>query len=129
MGFDWRDLLPLAKTLQENCPSGITPEAAYRTAINRAYYAVYGHSVRFAIEKYSYTPQGSAKDHSGVRRHFQRTRSRQLSIMLEKLYENREKSDYEAIVPDLSHLAKESVDLAQQALIFIESFWRPSSPP
>ncbi|MBI4749347.1 MAG: hypothetical protein HY774_12720 [Acidobacteria bacterium] len=129
MEFDWRDLLPLAKTLQENCPSGITPEAAYRTAINRAYYAVYGHALRFAIEKYSYIPQGSAKDHSGVRRHFQRTRPRQLSTMLEKLYENREKSDYEAIVQDLPYLAKESVDQAQQALDFIESFWRPSSPP
>ena len=69
------------------------------------------------------------EDKSKKEGHFQRTRSRQLSIMLEKLYENREKSDYEAIVPDLSHLAKESVDLAQQALIFIESFWRPSSPP
>jgi len=47
MAFDWREFLDLARWLQSQveAKAGISSEAAFRSAIGRAYFAAFGHAI------------------------------------------------------------------------------------
>ena len=55
MSFNWNDYLDLAKSLQKATSNKIKiKEACYRTAVSRAYYAVYHIALDFAEENLGY---------------------------------------------------------------------------
>jgi len=52
MSFQWKDFLTLAENLYQNVASIQPEEANYRTAINRAYYAVHNASREYLVNYY-----------------------------------------------------------------------------
>lgn len=59
MAFSWEEFLEIARYLSEfNNGQGFSNEAAYRTGISRAYYAVYCYANDYAVNKLGYKPSG-----------------------------------------------------------------------
>lgn len=98
--FDWREFHTIAKFLHENCNkiNDITPEAAFRSAIGRAYYAAFNTACQFAKEEFHVDPSRQGKG------------SHDYYIEMFRYFEN-ENSDYKKIAIDLKRM-KEYRNLA-----------------
>jgi uncharacterized protein (UPF0332 family) len=120
MSFDWADFLTLADALVSDPNSPGPEEASLRTAISRAYYAVFRVALNFVRDRGEFTPTQTGQDHWLVRDHFrsssQRIR-RKIGLDLGRLYDNRRNADYDDVLsgrPD--SLAQSSVAVAQNVL-------------
>ncbi len=116
MAFDWREYLKLARFLQKQGGNGFTQEAAFRCAVSRAYFAAYCHARNYAHDRLNFSPAYDARDHTRLRKHFQRQGVAEIATKLDRLRQWRNSCDYEDEVSDISHLLKSAIDQAQKFL-------------
>jgi len=97
MPFEWVHFLDIAKFLLEQARSGVSipQEAAYRTAISRAYYAAFGHTKAFAMDTMDFIPIGNETDHKNLRDFLKDHDRAELSRQLTRLRQWRNQSDYD----------------------------------
>ena len=105
MPFDWNDYFEIAKDLKTktdgqafNNPN----EALQRTAMSRAYYAMFHLAVAYAKANFGYTPKqgGPNQSHTDIRLEYQKqsgnTDHQEVKKILARLHKARIDSDYKA---------------------------------
>ncbi len=115
MPFNWQDFLELAKDLQQKSAMGYFPEAAQRTAVSRAYYAVFCYLRDYAATNLGFAPQRSSRDHRLLREHLMGMGEgwAEIAEQLEDLRKWRNMCDYDATVNNLQELVALALDLAE----------------
>lgn len=118
MPFDWGEFLKLAGDLQGRSGPGYSEEAAYRTAVSRAYYAAFGRTRSYAQANLRFWPSGKGKDHQRLIDHLRRQTSPWPNIAddLEELRKWRNQCDYEPYVPGLQNMVTQAIQIAEQIL-------------
>ena len=126
MNFLWKDYLALAVTWLPEAAASNYPAAVYRSAISRAYYAVF-HAAFDTAQELGMQATRSASDHYRLRKFFEgRGRvAAQLSLALRTLYDLRISADYEIdaqdlVTSDTQTAAQQAINTAQKALQVIE---------
>jgi len=115
--FEWKRFLEIARHLESVAGNSVDYEAALRSAVNRAYYAAFGHAMQHAVQNSGYSPSQSASDHSGLRRHYKMRNKIPISDSLSKLYGWREQCDYEHPTPaNLERIASDAIKEADQII-------------
>src|SRR5436305_11959987 len=98
MPFDWNEYLKLAQFLQGQTGGTFVPEAGLRSAVSRAYYSAFGHSLQYATEFLGFLPrtrpEEKAQDHGRLRAHLAQRRRRQVAETLDDLRQWRNECDY-----------------------------------
>lgn len=103
MPFQWSDFLDIAKFLRNSGKtSSLPPDAAYRCAISRAYYAAFCHSRDYAEKSLGFIPTKNPKDHGKLRIHLSKNNMGSIATTLDRLRQWRNDSDYENPSPTLS---------------------------
>lgn len=104
MAFDWDSYLTLAKTLKTETVGSVASsetEAKRRSAISRAYYAMYHLGVVYAKNNLGYSPvtSGPNQAHSEIqgvyRRQFGSVQLQEIKPILYRLHKARKDCDYE----------------------------------
>lgn len=113
MSFNWLEYLDLADSLEKDPAVPGPREASLRSAISRAYYAIYGSALRFA-KKEPRAPQlfGDGRDHRELINYFQGSTDsgrQKVGGKLDRLYANRIKADYSDSISGLPSLAATSM--------------------
>jgi len=116
MPFDWLEYLDLAKSLQNKHSNDYSQEAAFRSAVSRAYYAVFCYARNFVRDHEGFSPSNSARDHSLVKIHFQKQGQSDIAGKLNDLRRWRNRCDYEDTVDDLSELLIDAIEKAQEVI-------------
>ena len=116
MPFDWKEYLNLAKSLQNRQGNDYSQEAAFRSAVSRAYYAAFCHARNFIRDRESFSPYTNALDHSRVREHFRQQGRFDISNILNYLRRWRNACDYNDTVADLSDLLEDALKNAQEVI-------------
>src|SRR6266849_3641250 len=101
MAFDWREFLDLARWLraQVAAKAGISSEAAFRSAIGRAYFAAYGYAHHYARTWLGF--QGKTKvadkvqEHGALRAFLKSKRRAKTAEKLNQLRIWRNRCDYD----------------------------------
>lgn len=101
MAFNWNDYLDLAKSFQKLTLSKIKiEEACCRTAVSRAYYAVYHIALDFAEKNLSYSKSTgieAGKNHSELGKYYKGCADyeyKKLGRILRRMHSDRLKCDY-----------------------------------
>ena len=117
MPFDWKEYLELARSLQNHQGDGYSQEAAFRSAVSRAYYSAFCHARNFIRDNEGFIPYNNATDHSRVRIYFQQHRQIDTAKKLEKLRQWRNACDYNDIISDdLMQLLIDAIQNAQEVI-------------
>ena len=96
MPFEWAQFLDIAKFLLEHGKQvSILQDAAYRSAMSRAYYSAFGHAKVFATDMLNFVPAGNEDDHILLRDFFKDHQRPEVSRHLTQLRQWRNQSDYE----------------------------------
>ena len=96
MPFEWAQFLDIAKfLLNHGRQVSILQDAAFRSAMSRAYYAAFGHAKMFATDTMNFVPTGHEDDHIGLRDFFKDHQKPEISRQLSQLRQWRNQSDYE----------------------------------
>jgi hypothetical protein len=96
MSFEWAQFLDIAKfLLTHGSQASVPQDAAYRSAMSRAYYAAFGHVKIFATDTMKYEPEGTEDDHIKLRDFFKDHQRPDVSRQLSQLRQWRNQSDYE----------------------------------
>jgi uncharacterized protein (UPF0332 family) len=96
MPFEWAQFLDIAKFLLEHGKQVSTlQDAAYRSAMSRAYYAAFGHAKVFATDTLNFIPLGNEEDHIHLRDFFKDNQRPEVSRHLTQLRQWRNQSDYD----------------------------------
>ena len=103
MPFAWREYLRLAGFLHATV-GGFTEEAAWRSAVSRAYYAAFGHARNFARVHDNFIPTGTPEDHDRLRDHLRNHQQERLAQQLGRLRHWRNQCDYDDDVPGLARM-------------------------
>lgn len=120
--FVWRDYLTLAEHLERSGRETGVPEAALRSAVSRAYYAVYGLLYGLLWERVSQNvaplaPTGTPADHRRLQLWLRERGLEQESEALARLRRWRNRRDYEGeLGGDLSAFCAASLQLAREIL-------------
>jgi hypothetical protein len=114
MAFDWQEFLKLAKHLQASPPPGVSEEAARRCAIGRAYYSVFGYTLRYAKDHLGYTSLESSDDHRELRKHLKSHGCWKVADHLNDLRRWRNDCDYDEDVGDLVVMLGSAIDRAER---------------
>lgn len=124
MNFDWHDFLQLARALTDAPAHPGPPEAAYRSAASRAYYAAYHSALQNAIPK-GFTPSSTGDDHRKLPNYYRHNTlpqdlRRKLAQELERLLALRLKADYHRQLDRTPEsLAKQAIGMAQRVLGYL----------
>ncbi|MBU4339219.1 hypothetical protein KKB43_03225 [Patescibacteria group bacterium] len=133
MDFNWENYLKLAKNLQKvSIKKDVqVEEACYRTAISRAYYAVYHLALEFAEIKFGYMKKigvEAGKNHSILPKEFNEwfnkygiVEYRRLAILLKRTRNYRTKSDYDDNIGKTEPLMDVAILDAEEAIDIISS--------
>ncbi|OGF56908.1 MAG: hypothetical protein A2Z21_07340 [Candidatus Fraserbacteria bacterium RBG_16_55_9] len=122
MSFDWNEYLTLARNLAQGSTTPVSEETKKRAAISRAYYAAFCQARDFAKARLGARLTGHGPDHGIVFRSFKRYRYknqtmqetyRRIGLTLPRLYDNRNKADYDPAVSRLDALTDTSLDQAE----------------
>ena len=116
MAFDWKEYLELARFLQGQSGTSYSQEAAYRSAVSRAYYAAFCHARNYARDRENFSPTGRAVDHQLVRKHFQQQGRIIIASELEDLRQWRNTCDYDDNVGNLNQLVQSALQSAQDII-------------
>ncbi len=124
MSFPWVDYLKVAEALIRARNTFAPPEACYRAAISRAYYAAYCAARNHARDHEGYTPVPSGRDHGLVAEHYlagvSRTH-RKIGQILQRLLLDRHCADYDDDVnQSLRPLAQLAVQEAHQVFALLQ---------
>ena len=120
MDFDWKEYLALAQFLQQHAASTSVQEAAFRSAISRAYYAAFCHARNYARDRHGLALRYTGDDHYLVKQHFSTRRERGVGHKLTRLREWRNKCDYEDAIPDLATLLASALSEAQTVIAILK---------
>ena len=125
MSFNWTDFFTLAERLVRHPSTPGPDEASLRTAISRAYYAVFCSARILATTQEGLTLQGTGDVHNQVIAHFrfaQDKSRRDIGLDLRRLRRRRNQADYESVLDDEpKSLAQSSVDIARNILNALHS--------
>ncbi len=117
--FDWNDYYDLSCDLLENYPTGLS-DAAYRCAVSRAYYAVFGVAREHAEHRDKLTLEHNGTDHGRVQWHFRKapnnTPRHQIGVNLNRLHDVRKTADYDAATSITHKSAELSLRMAAETL-------------
>jgi uncharacterized protein (UPF0332 family) len=117
MGFDWREYLELAKDLAGQRGAGYTSsEAAWRSAVSRAYYSAFCWVRNYAEVKLGFQMKQTADDHRSLREHLKRRGKKQVASRLNRLREWRNACDYNDKVDDLGHCVSTAIEFATKII-------------
>ena len=95
MPYNWAQLLDLARFLQGGAGTGYTEQAAFRSAVGRAYYAAYNHAAVYAEDNLTFRRTREASDHSRLRQYFQDRGETEIASELDDLRIMRNTCDYD----------------------------------
>jgi len=130
MPFDWREYLEVARYLQGQGTPAISPEAALRVAIGRAYYAAYGYAHHYARDYLGFVPRGRledrTQDHGRLRAHLRQRRRAFVASKLERLRDWRNICDYDD-APTAFDFPQAAIDAVADAEYIINAL--PPPPP
>jgi len=115
MPFDWRGYLALAQSLHQGS-AGINEEAAWRSAVSRAYYAAFCHVRNHARDHEGFAGTGDVDDHVRLRDHLHRQDETKLAQELGKLRGWRNQCDYRDEVHNLAAMVGAATATAQAAI-------------
>lgn len=113
MSFQWSHYIDIARFLLDNIEN-LNEEAAYRSAISRAYYAAFCHAKYYAKDNEGFEPGNTAEDHLNLRNYFQTSGRSDIVRSLQRLRQWRNSSDYD----DPSY--KANAQNARQAIVQAE---------
>jgi len=129
MSFDWPDYLALAQVLGGDNSAAPTEEARLRSALSRAYYAVYGTARAVAKAHDGYVPQRFETSHQGLINHFKASPDRvrkSIGANLERMQKNRVRADYEPrFHGDLNFEVGLMLRMGADVLVTLNSLRRP----
>jgi uncharacterized protein (UPF0332 family) len=118
MSFAWIDYLRVAEALVQARSNFAPPEARYRVAISRAYYAIHCAARNYARDHEGYVPTYTGQDHSLVPKYYLagtiKTRQK-IGRTLTRLLAMRNHVDYNDT--PLPHLRKEAQFAVTEARI------------
>jgi hypothetical protein len=124
MSFAWQAYLTVAEALIRARNTFAPPEARYRAAISRAYYAAYGAARNHARDYEGYVPVLAGRDHSLVAAHYQAGASRthhKIDQILQRLIYDRHRADYaDHIDGNLRTMAQVDVQEARQVFALLQ---------
>jgi hypothetical protein len=124
MSFPWVDYLKVAEALIRARNTFAPPEARYRAAISRAYYAAYCAARNHARDHEGYSPVPSGRDHGLVAEHYLTGGSRthrKIGQTLQRLLLDRHRTDYDDDVNQpLRPLAQLAVQEAYQVFTLLQ---------
>jgi uncharacterized protein (UPF0332 family) len=115
--FDWKGFLEVARVLSKEAGS-----AAQRTAISRAYYAVFG-LARIRLSSQGFIPPTDGEAHSFVWKRFSGRKERvcvQIASIGTRLFRVRKQADYDASFPGLQKAAETAVADAEDFITKLE---------
>lgn len=115
MPFDWREYLRLAGFLHATA-GAYTEEAAWRSAVSRAYYGAFGRARNVAQARDGFVPTGGPEDHDRLCDHFRARREDRLAQRLGRLRHCRNQCDYNDDVERLAVMVAAAVATAQQVV-------------
>jgi uncharacterized protein (UPF0332 family) len=115
MSFIWAEFLTIANYLYQE-DHGLPQEAAFRSAVSRAYYAAFRHARDFAQKYQHYSPKGSGEDHYFLINHFKNRKEIRIGIDLDTLRKDRDQCDYDAVVNNLDSIAQDSLTRAAKII-------------
>jgi len=113
LAFDWKEYLVQAHFLAGSRDYLFSEEAALRSAVSRAYYAVFCYSRNYARDQQGFVPRETGADHKLVREHFQRRGQTSIAIDLDQLLQWRNQCDYDDVVGNLDRLTTNALENAQ----------------
>ena len=124
MIFEWKDFVDIARYLNDAGGKSLPDEAAYRSAVNRAYYGAYGHSTDYAIKCFRFIQCEDGRDHSRLRSSFKNEGKNnpgmmQIALKLKELHKWRKDCDYHFIMRDPKppdQMATDAIDDAQEII-------------
>jgi len=124
MSFPWREYRTLAEALIRARNTFAPPEARYRAAISRAYYAAYCAARNHARDSEGYMPVPTGRDHSLVAEHYQTGASRthhKIGQILQRLILDRHLADYDDhIGGNLRTMAQVATQEARQVFVLLQ---------
>ncbi|MDN7024021.1 HEPN domain-containing protein [Methanoculleus sp. FWC-SCC1] len=96
MQFQWSHFIDVAIFLFSNADDTTIPrEAAYRSAISRAYYAAFCHAKWHAKDNFLFEPADNEEDHRDLRDHLKDHGKKDIARYLTQLRQWRNESDYD----------------------------------
>ena len=101
MGFNWLEFLALARALLKFEGEGFSSEATKRTAVSRAYYAVFCFLRNYEKEKRGFKPTHSPKDHELLIKHLESIGKYKIANEIRCLRDHRNKCDYDDKIENL----------------------------
>ena len=119
MSFNWGDYLSLANALLTKPNTPGPEEAAYRSAVSRAYYAAFCSARNFARDEEKFSVPQTAKAHQLVMTYFHSNQDplrRKIGRNLRRLRDYRNRADYDDSLARPDAIAQASVALANQIL-------------
>jgi hypothetical protein len=132
MPFDWREYLEFARSLQGQSGTRFSQEAILRAVIGRAYYAAYGHALRYARDYLGFAPrqrlEDRTQDHGRLRAHLRQRRRAFAASKVERLRDWRNTCDYDEDPPNFDFVQK-VVDAIADATYVINALPPPAPPP
>lgn len=118
MNFNWAEYYLLAKELCVPNEDGTIDEAKFRSAISRAYYAVFCKARNFLKNKGANVPRDGST-HEFVKEMFIRSNDKtwkRIGLSLQRLKMNRTFADYEDVFASLQKTAEASIKEAERSL-------------
>lgn len=110
MAFDWKEYLDLARFLQGKSEVRYSQEAAFRSAVSRAYYAAYCYARNYAHDQHGFMPSKGSQDHTLVREHFRKRGYIDIANDLDDLRQLRNNCDYDdTIMGDFNQLVQSAI--------------------
>ena len=119
MPFAWRDFLPFAQQLQQ-----ASDEVSLRTAVSRAYYAVYGTAkARLAADgiRLVSNVRGSHRQVWVTYKKHHDQRRKQIGVQGERLHRRRVRADYELVMSQPAREAGVTTRAADQLIRDIDA--------
>jgi uncharacterized protein (UPF0332 family) len=99
MPYRWEEFLSLARTLQKEAGTSLPREAAYRSAVSRAYYAAFNYACVYAENHLSFSRTREAEDHRRLRELFIGRGNPTTAALLDDLRKWRNTCDYDDTKP------------------------------
>jgi uncharacterized protein (UPF0332 family) len=125
MNFNWREYLSLSEGLKSHPDLVGTPEASFRSAASRAYYAAYQCALEYARTE-GFEDRFGESSHQYLQKHFSKRASsseahKGISLQLNRLRDIRIKADYRSKVKYPENLASSAIGMAKKILYYLDS--------
>jgi len=120
MPFAWNLYLKLARVLAGRSNASHLQEAANRSAVSRAYYAIFCLCRNYAERHLSFQRSNLAAEHAQLRKHLSKGNKEKVASDLNKLRQWRNQCDYDDNITKLREMVKISIDLAERVISQIQ---------